>query len=148
MATEIVPRGVRNCNPLNIRQGSRWLGLASHQDSEFCTFTSNVWGVRAACRILHSYAKRGIRTVEEIIRTWAPPSENATSKYIQIVCSRTGFRPDHQIDVYDEDTMVALLLAMAWVECSTVFDESEFRQGFHMFMKYVQSTSASAALKK
>lgn len=130
MATEIIPRGVRNCNPLNIRKGSKWMGLASHQDGEFCTFVSNDWGIRAACKILRSYARRGIRTVAEIIQTWAPPSENDTAKYIQIVCSRTGFRPNHHIDVYDEDEMVALLLAMAWVECSTVFDESEFRQGF------------------
>lgn len=139
MATGIVPRGVRNCNPLNIRRGSKWLGLASHQDGEFCTFVSNDWGVRAACKILHSYARRGIRTVAEIIRTWAPPSENDTETYIQIVCSRTGFRPNHQIDVYDEDTMVALLLAMAWVECSTVFDESEFRLGFRRFMRYMSN---------
>lgn len=145
MVTGIVPRGVRNCNPLNIRKGSRWLGLARHQDGEFCTFVSNVWGVRAACKILHSYARRGIRTVADIIQTWAPPSENDTSKYIQIVCSRTGFRPNHQIDVYDEDAMVALLLAMAWVECSTVFDESEFRLGFR---KYIQSTAVSDAPKK
>lgn len=136
MATEIIPRGVRNCNPLNIRQGSKWMGLASRQDGEFCTFVSNDWGVRAACKILRSYARRGIRTVAEIIQTWAPPSENNTAKYIQIVCSRTGYRPNHHIDVYDENEMVALLLAMAWVECSIVFDESEFRQGFLLSMMY------------
>lgn len=130
------PRGVRNKNPLNIRKGSQWLGLAAQQDTEFCTFIDVKWGVRAAVKILRSYARRGIHTVGEIIQTWAPPIENNTNRYIQLVCSRTGFLPTHTINVFDENEVVALLLAMAYVECSTVFNEKDFRQGFNLSNMY------------
>lgn len=130
------PRGVRNNNPLNIRSGSHWIGMSEHQDKEFCTFVAIEWGVRAAVKILRSYARRGIHTISDIIQTWAPPIENNTNRYIQIVCSRTGFQPTHNINVYDENEVVALLLAMAYVECSTVFDEKDFRRGFNLSNMY------------
>lgn len=126
------PRGVRNNNPLNIRKGSKWRGLALEQDQEFCTFIGMEWGVRAAVKILRHYARRGIHTISEIIQTWAPPLENNTNRYIQIVCSRTGFLPTHNINIYDENEVVALLLAMSFVECAIIFDEKDFRKGYNL----------------
>ena len=43
-------RGLRNCNPLNIRRtADLWQGLAERQpDPEFFTFRSMAWGYRAA----------------------------------------------------------------------------------------------------
>ena len=43
-------RGLRNCNPLNIRRtADLWQGLAERQpDPEFFTFRSMPWGYRAA----------------------------------------------------------------------------------------------------
>lgn len=130
------PRGVRNNNPLNIRSGSHWIGLAERQDKDFCTFVAIEWGVRAAVKILRSYARRGIHTVADIIQTWAPPIENDTNKYIQIVCSRTGFLPTHNINIYDENEVVALLLAMSFVEVATVLDEKIFRKGYNLANMY------------
>lgn len=130
------PRGVRNNNPLNIRSGSHWLGLKESQDKEFCTFVAIEWGVRAAVKILRSYARQGIHTVADIIQTWAPPIENNTNRYIQIVCSRTGFLPTHNFNIYDENEVVALLLAMAFVECATIFDEKDFRKGYNLANMY------------
>lgn len=131
-----IPRGIRNQNPLNIRKGSIWRGLASEQDKEFCTFIGMEWGVRAAVKILRSYARRGIHSVSDIIQTWAPPIENNTNKYIQVVCSRTGFLPTHTINVYDENEVVALLLAMSFVEVATVLDEMIFRKGYNLANMY------------
>lgn len=136
MEDKKIPRGIRNKNPLNIRKGSIWRGLASEQDNEFCTFINMEWGVRAAVKILRSYARRGIHTVSDIIQTWAPPIENNTNKYIQVVCSRTGFLPTHTINVYDENEVVALLLAMSFVEVATVLDERIFRKGYNLANMY------------
>lgn len=130
------PRGVRNNNPLNIRTGSKWIGLSSQQDDSFCTFVAIEWGVRAAVKILRSYARRGIHTVSDIIQTWAPPIENNTNHYIRVVCSRTGFQPTHKINIYDENEVVALLLAMSFVECQTIFDEKDFRKGYNLANMY------------
>ena len=130
------PRGVRNNNPLNIRSGSHWIGLAERQDAQFCTFVAIEWGVRAAVKILRSYARRGIHTVSDIIQTWAPPIENDTNRYIQVVCSRTGYLPTHTINIYDENEVVALLLAMSFVECATIFDEKDFRKGYNLANMY------------
>lgn len=136
MYEERKPRGVRNNNPLNIRSGSHWIGLSERQDNQFCTFVAIEWGVRAAVKILRSYARRGIHTVSDIIQTWAPPIENDTNRYIQLVCSRTGFQPTHKINIYDENEVVALLLAMSFVECSTIFDEKDFRKGYNLANMY------------
>ena len=49
-------RGLRNCNPLNIRRtADLWQGLAERQpDPEFFTFRSMAWGYRAAFIVLRT----------------------------------------------------------------------------------------------
>ena len=76
------PRGLRNCNPLNIRlSGDKWKGMkAQQQDGDFCQFESMEWGWRAAFRLLtrtyyHKYRWYNIR---DIIHKWAPVAENNT----------------------------------------------------------------------
>lgn len=62
-------RGLRNCNPLNIRRtADLWQGLAERQpDPEFFTFRSMAWGYRAAFIVLRTYChKYGLRTVREL----------------------------------------------------------------------------------
>ena len=46
------PRGIRNCNPGNIRlSGDKWKGLRPRQtDGEFCQFTDMAHGYRALIR--------------------------------------------------------------------------------------------------
>ena len=90
-------RGLRNCNPLNIRRtADLWQGLAERQpDPEFFTFRSMAWGYRAAFIVLRTYChKYGLRTVRDIIARWAPPEDgNDTENYIRKVCVLTGQMP-------------------------------------------------------
>ena len=101
-------RGIRNNNPLNIRIGNTWLGeVPNPTDSEFEQFVSILYGLRAAFVILRRYIRRyGRNTLRKIIPAWAPRSENDTDTY-----------PDALIDFADEPTMVAIVRAMAFVEC-------------------------------
>ena len=48
-----IPRGLRNCNPLNIRKsnGTKWVGQIG-DDGTFCVFEDVVHGLRAAFRLL------------------------------------------------------------------------------------------------
>ena len=86
------PRGLRNNNPLNIRQSrDHFQGeVVPSQDRSFKQFSSMAYGYRAAFVILASYLACGRNTVEKIIRAWAPPTENNTEGYIAHVVQRSG----------------------------------------------------------
>lgn len=105
------PRGIRNHNPLNIERGTdQWQGMASNQsDARFLVFTDPRYGYRAAARIINSYRRRGVRTLAQIIATWAPPVENKTGAYIDHMARATGLDPD---TVINDDHLPGLFAAM------------------------------------
>ena len=72
-----------NRNPLNIRYSKsvKWQKQTG-MFKGFVRFESFQWGYRAAVKILRSYHLRGIRSIRDIISTWAPPTENNTEAYI------------------------------------------------------------------
>ena len=115
-----VVRGIFNCNPGNLRRSADpWQGLAEQQnDPEFFTFVSMEYGIRAMARVLIAYQDRhGIRSIRRIINRYAPPTENKTASYIDVVASRSGFRPDDEIDLHTYAHMRPLIEAMVEVEC-------------------------------
>ena len=98
----MTPRGIRNCNPLNIRRTAKdqWKGLAEVQtDRAFCQFKSLEYGWRAAFYLLTRtyYHKYRLYTIRTIIRRWAPSSENNTEAYIAYVARLTGIAPDEPL---------------------------------------------------
>ena len=121
-----IPRGIRNCNPLNIRIGNVWLGeVPQPTDNEFEQFVSMFYGLRAGFILLRRYIRRyHLTTVPDIISRWAPGSENNTVKYIDTVCQLSGIAPDTQLDYGDEETMVNMVDAMILVECGQHVDRS------------------------
>ena len=50
-------------------------------------------------RVLKFYGrnKRGIKNIRDIIKAFAPPSENDTEKYIKSVCRWTGYDPQMEL---------------------------------------------------
>lgn len=107
-------RGERNNNPCNIRKtGAVWYGASPDQtDPDFVQFQAVEYGLRAACKILFSYAERGLCTVQQIIDTWAPPSENDSTAYVEDACTRTGFSAGQELNVNDPTTLSKLLKAL------------------------------------
>ena len=117
----MIPRGLRNCNPLNIRRSKdQWKGLVEREQSQTCLnsaereglgpkvngllpeqndksffqFKAMEWGYRAAFRLLRTYRVKYQRySVRTIIERWAPPNENATQAYIDRVCKEMGVPP-------------------------------------------------------
>ena len=91
------PRGLRNCNPLNIRlSADKWRGMKARQtDSDFCQFESMEWGWRAAFWLLTRtyYHKYLLYTIRDIIHKWAPTTENNTQAYIVHVSKLSGIGP-------------------------------------------------------
>lgn len=116
-----LPRGLRNNNPLNIRKGDNWQGLAPVQsDHDFCIFTSMEWGLRAAFVILFNYLKKKVDTPDKIIKRWAPPSENKTESYIEFVCTRGTLDRHARILKTDKQKLCRLVWAMAQYECGSI----------------------------
>ena len=119
----MLPRGIRNNNPLNIRRGKdQWKGLRAQQtDVSFCQFGSLEYGWRAAFYLLTRtyYHKYRLYTIRMIINKWAPPNENQTSKYIENVCRLTGIGPDDPIGIPSDQPERWMMVgrAMAIQEC-------------------------------
>ena len=113
-----IPRGIRNNNPLNLRVGNNWKGeVANPSDHTFEQFTEMKWGVRAAFVVLRNYIQRHkCNTIRKIISRWAPANENNTQAYIATVSQRANIKPDEVINVDNTCQMIALLLAMCYVE--------------------------------
>jgi hypothetical protein len=109
------PRGLRNNNPGNIRyNGIEWQGLAKPpSDGAFCVFTAPQFGIRALGKLMRNYHfYYGIRSIRGIITRFAPDTENNTASYIQSVCKATGFDESEQLDVENDDVLLALMKAI------------------------------------
>lgn len=114
------PRGIRNNNPLNIRQNHtndiKWLGesLDDH-DAEFEEFESPFYGLRAAARVMRTYKlKYNAKTIRTIVERWAPPNENDTESYIRSVSQKTGLAELYELSSADEYAKV--IAAMVYHE--------------------------------
>lgn len=103
-------------NPLNIRYNikNRWIGQTG-ETRGFCNFSSTVYCVRACAYLLmRSYRKRGLRTYAELIRAYAPESENPTGDYITFVCDSLYVLP---FDVpQTQRNFAGLIRFMMWFE--------------------------------
>ncbi|TAL39625.1 MAG: structural protein P5 [Alphaproteobacteria bacterium] len=114
-AFPLLPRGIRNNNPGNIRHSSaRWRGVAGTQaDPQFVVFTEAVFGLRALmCLLLNYHRKFGLDSVESILNRFAPPHENATDHYIAAVTKDLKITRRQRLDLESEETLVALARAM------------------------------------
>ncbi len=136
MKTKTLPRGVRNCNPGNIRRSAvRYLGeIVPSGDPEFRQFRSMAWGFRALFVLLDTYRRRyGLRTAQQIITRWAPPTENHTEAYIRRVAAALGCAADAPLDLDDAETAQGLATAIATVECGAPPDPDDVEAGWRLF---------------
>lgn len=111
--------GLQNNNPLNIRYSAlnKWIGLVGSYKG-FCAFDSMDHGIRAGIIILRTYInKHHLTSVEDIIKRFAPSSENNTSAYISYVNSvlRAGScNPDYIL--YKSDDFNLMVASMCFYE--------------------------------
>lgn len=107
-------------NPANEWQGQKGIG----PDGRFAQFETPEDGVRAMHVLLTNYGKRGVDTVQEILSTYAPKSENDTAAYISKVSKELGVAPDQHIDLTDMDTSMKLVSSL--IKHETGKDASKF----------------------
>ncbi len=110
-------RGIRNCNPLNIRRSTdQWKGMSEIQsDRSFVQFKSMEWGWRAAFQLLTRtyYHRYRLYTIRSIVNRWAPRTENSTDAYVAAVSRMTGIDPDAPLGIPSVTPTRWLMLGMA-----------------------------------
>lgn len=107
---QAVKRGERNNNPGNLNFAGQAGASLESPGGRFARFETSFDGLRALSRQLMLYAGRGINSVEKIISTWAPASDNNnTAAYIQAVSQRLGVDPRVALNMKDPQTMSALM---------------------------------------
>lgn len=134
-----VPRGIRNNNPLNIRKGSSWKGERPVQtDPSFEEFISMEYGIRAGLRLMRNHINgfKGTRpkmnTLKKLISVWAPPTENATTNYVDFVASHVGLSSTAILDPNNRVQMCNIARAMAYVECGVWIDPEKFNSAWFL----------------
>lgn len=139
MDKSIVPRGIRNNNPLNIRKGNNWQGERHPQtDKEFEEFVSMQYGIRAGFKLIRKYMSgyngltKKFDTIELIIKRWAPPSENATQRYIDFVSKTTGIPSRQKLNFNNKKVMCDIVSAMIRVECGQKVERDVIESGYDL----------------
>ena len=131
----MLSRGYRNNNPLNIRRSrDKWKGMSPKQtDPAFVQFQTMAYGYRAAFVLLRTYRQKyGYNTIRQIVKRWAPPSENNTDRYIENVSRWTGIDPDKLIAGQDANAMMAIVAAMSRMENGVQARMEEVAEGWRM----------------
>lgn len=137
MSSNRVSRGLRNCNPGNIRRSNtKYQGeKIPSTDSAFKQFESLEWGYRAVFMLLHTYRVRGYGdTIAKMISRYAPPSENNTEAYISRLCRATGFERDMPLDTLNAEQMVPVVCAISAVENGVEADWQCVTRGWEKFI--------------
>lgn len=132
----MMPRGLRNNNPLNIRHSAdRFQGEIAGTDKSFKTFSSLAYGYRAAFVILGTYLSQGFNTIEKIISRWAPPAENDTESYISQVERYSGVPRHKELTSASETEYMMIVAAMSFVENGQNADIAQVQAGFNLQTK-------------
>ncbi len=130
-------RGLRNCNPGNIRQSrSAFLGeVRPSRDVAFKQFETMAYGYRAMFVLLDSYRRRyGLSNIRAMITRWAPPVENHTEAYIRFVAERSGIAEDETLDTRSERDMIPVVMAMSEVENGVKALREDVEKGWELFV--------------
>lgn len=137
MIKKQLPRGLRNCNPGNIRKNSIvYAGeVVPSKDESFKQFTTMVYGYRAMFVVLYTYQHRyGLDTVAKMIARYAPEEENHTEAYIEAVAERSGVSAHGRITATNGDVMIPIVAAMARVENGEEPKLHEVEEGWKLFI--------------
>lgn len=107
MADPNAPIGLRQHNPGNLRGWGD-----TPVNGGFANFNSDSEGLSAMAGNLVKYSERGLNSIQEIIKRWAPSNENNTQAYIDAVTKRLGVGASDALDLKDPATLARLMAAM------------------------------------
>ncbi|WP_339053365.1 lytic transglycosylase catalytic [Arsenophonus endosymbiont of Crataerina pallida] len=123
-----IPRGIRNNNPGNLNFVGQRGAVRESPNGRFAKFNTAFEGLQALSSQLNRYAERGLNTVEKIISTWAPASENNTRAYIDKISGKLGVSPDTVLNLSNPTVMTSLM--------SGIVEHENGRQPYSQAMLY------------
>ncbi|MFS1583644.1 MAG: lytic transglycosylase catalytic [Candidatus Arsenophonus phytopathogenicus] len=123
-----MPRGIRNNNPGNLNFVGQRGAVRESPNGRFAKFNTAFEGLQALSSQLNRYAERGLNTVEKIISTWAPASENNTQAYIEKISGKLGVSPDTVLNLSNPAVMTSLM--------SGIVEHENGRQPYSQAMLY------------
>lgn len=139
--TQPTPRGLRNCNPGNIRlSATKYQGeIQPSRDPAFKQFESMAYGYRAIFMLLHTYAARhGLDTIRGMISRYAPTNENDTAKYIRAVSDWSFTAPDTHLTTTNAEVMIPIVSAISRYENGRTAVTSDVQEGWRMFIRTIR----------
>jgi hypothetical protein len=102
-----------------------WVGQdATQTDLDFVQFVTPEYGIRAGVRILRTYKRDGLNTIQGAINRWAPRSENNTDAYITAVCKGCNIEPYTLVDNNKVETVVDFDAIMPALIKAIIFHEN------------------------
>lgn len=102
-------------NPTNLRWAEGY-GTHNTKSGDFAVFPTLDEGVLAAAKQLQIYGARGVNTVSDIAKKWAPSNENDTNEYIRHVVRTTKFSENEKLDMNNPAVLAKLISAMSQKE--------------------------------
>lgn len=102
-------------NPTNLRWAEGY-GTHNTKSGDFAVFPTLDEGVLAAAKQLQIYGSRGVNTVSDIAKKWAPSNENDTAEYIRHVVRTTRFGENEKLDLNNPAVLAKLISAMSQKE--------------------------------
>ncbi|CUJ41202.1 phage tail tape measure protein%2C TP901 family%2C core region [Achromobacter xylosoxidans] len=103
------PRGIRNNNPGNLVYVGQ-TGASKEANGRFATFSSAQEGLNALAAQLRRYGQRGLNSIQSIVNTYAPASENNTGAYANYLAQKMGIDTNTQFDVNSDPAALAALI--------------------------------------
>ena len=107
-------------------------------DPAFKTFTNMAYGYRAMFVTLGTYLRQGKNTIEKIVRSWAPPSENNTESYIRHLEQLSGIARNKTLTSADGEDYIKIVVAMSRIENGIPAVMDDVVAGFKLQSKIIQ----------
>lgn len=109
-----LPRGIRNNNPGNLDYRGQSGASLERPGGRFAKFATAYDGLRAMANQLMRYFEgkttgRPLQTLNDIISTWAPSSENNTGAYVSQLSKSLGVDPNAVLNLNDPQVMSSLM---------------------------------------
>lgn len=133
------PRGILENNPGNLEYRGQSGAL---NDGRFAMFATPDEGLFQLGRQLELYSSRGLTTIQDILKQYAPPGENNLAAYIGDVTKRTGFSAGQSLNLSDPAVLSNLMNAIIFHEQGmNPYRASLVREQAETAIDYVRGTT-------